>query len=54
MRGSHNTVIDRGLMINLVRVFRSLFSDAGGLYMNIQECEAEVKKEADLAQKQGC
>jgi hypothetical protein len=40
-------------MMNTARVIRSLFSDTGELYMKIQECEAEVKKEADIAQKQG-
>jgi hypothetical protein len=40
-------------MIVLVRVIRSLFSETGVLYGEVRKCEADVRREADIAQRQG-
>lgn len=37
----------------LVRILKSLVSDSGELFKKIQECEKEVQKDAETAEKEG-
>lgn len=41
------------LIIHLVRILGSLFSDTGQLFMKIRECEIDVQNDADTAEKEG-
>lgn len=42
-----------GLMINLARILKSVFSDSGQLFMDIQACEKDMQTDADMAEKEG-
>lgn len=48
------TEIENGVLtLDLARMLKSVLSDSGELFRNIQECEKEVQKDVDMADKEG-
>lgn len=41
------------LITEPARILKSIVSDSGSLFKNIQDCEKDVQKDADMADKEG-